>query len=138
MIEQIAYVALLSAPELASGAASVAGKMADTLVERVGNRFAAGVYDGLREKVSADACLIGNALLGAMSRPLGGLTDGLPETAARALSVALQTEGATLSDIDELRILRKLAADVSDCRDTGPALQELKRFYAEQTACSKK
>ncbi|HDR9103541.1 TPA: hypothetical protein QDB04_000261 [Burkholderia vietnamiensis] len=138
MIEQIAYVALLSAPELASGAASVAGKMADTLVERVGNRFATGIYDGLRAKVSGDASLIGNALLGAMSRPLGGLTEELPGMAARVLSGALQTEGATLADIDELRMLRKLAADVSDGRDTGPALQELKRFYAEQPACSKK
>jgi hypothetical protein len=134
MIEQVAYMALLSAPELASGAASFAG----TMVERVGSRFAAGVYDGFREKVSGDASRLGNTLLGALGRPVTGLTEGLSETAAKVLATALQAEGATLAAEDELRILRKLAADAADGRDTEPALQELKRFYAEQTASTKK
>lgn len=130
MIEQIAYLALLSAPELASGASSLAGNM----VEGVGRRFASGVYEEISGKLTRDAGLFGGTLSKAISGQMAGAVESLQASAASVLSSALQGEGVTLAAVDELRILRKLAADVADGRDIGPTLAELKQFYAKQTA----
>lgn len=133
MIEQITYLALLSAPEIASGASSLAG----TMVEAVGRRFASGVYDAVSEKISRDTSSIGNALLGAIGGRINGLAEGLQESAAQALSAALQGEGAALASAEELRLLRKLAADASAGTEVEPVLVELRRFYAQHAARTK-
>ncbi|HIH2745046.1 TPA: hypothetical protein ACYLN4_000715 [Burkholderia lata] len=130
MIEQIAYLALLSAPELAGGAVSLAGEM----VEGVGRRFAAGVYDEISGKLTRDTGLLGGAISRAISGQMTGAVESLQATAASALSSALYGEGAALASAEELRILRKLAADAADGRDIGPVVTELKQFYATQTA----
>lgn len=139
MLEQIAYLALLSAPELASvapelanGASSLAGKM----VEGVGRRFASGVYDEISKKLTRDTSLLGGTLSRAISGQMTGAVESFHATATSLLSGALEGEGATLASVDELRILRKLAAEVADGRDCGPALDELKRFYAKQMESS--
>ncbi|AQH05570.1 hypothetical protein A9R05_41850 (plasmid) [Burkholderia sp. KK1] len=130
MIEQIAYLALLSAPELAGGAVSLAGEM----VEGVGRRFAAGIYDEISGKLTRDTSLLGGAISRAISGQMTSAVESIQATAASALSSALRGEGAALASAEELRILRKLAADASDGRDIGPVLTELRQFYASQTA----
>jgi hypothetical protein len=132
MIEQIAYLALLNAPELATGTSSLAGKM----VEGVGRRFASGVYDEISDKIARDSGLLGGALSKAIGGQMAGAVESLRVSAASVLSSALQGEGAALASADELRILRKLAADAADGRDISSTLAELKQFYAKQTAGS--
>lgn len=130
MIEQLAYLALLGAPELASGASSLAGKM----VEGVGRRFASGVYDEIRENLTRDTSCLGGGLFRAIGGPMTGTVESFHATATSLLSRALESEGATLASADELSLLRQLAAEVADGRDCGPALEELKQFYTRQTA----
>ncbi|WP_321935323.1 hypothetical protein [Paraburkholderia sp. J8-2] len=132
MIEQIAYLALLSAPDLASGASSLAGKM----VEGVGHRFASGVYEAISGKLARDTSVLGGAISKAISGQMSSAVDGLQAGATRILSDALRGEGAALASMEELRILRKMAADAQEGRDIGPALAELKQFYTQQAAPS--
>lgn len=129
MIEQIAYLALLGMPELASEASAAAG----TMIEGVGRRFASGVYIEITEKLARDTGLLGGALSKAIEEQMSGALEGIQTAAASVLSNALDGEKASLASVDELRILRKLAADVADGRDVEPALTELKQFYTKQT-----
>ena len=129
MIEQLAYIALLSAPEIASGATTLAGKM----VEGVGRRLASGMYEEVRRKLALDTGRLGQSLFGAVTGQVSGVVDGLQDSASKILKEALQGEGATLASAEELRILRKLAAEAEEGQNLTAVLAELRQFYSAQT-----
>ncbi|MGT2455451.1 hypothetical protein ACU4GI_20345 [Cupriavidus basilensis] len=130
MIEQNEYLAPLSAPELASGAASVAG----SVVDGVGRRFAASMCDKVSAKLAQDTGIFSTALFGAIGGQMNVMVEKLQESAGKLLSGALHEEGAALADAEELRVLRKLAADAAEGRDIAPVLAEIRQFYVAQTA----
>lgn len=130
MIEQIAYMALLGAPEIAQGATTLAGQM----VEGVGRRFASGVYEEISEKLARDTSFLGAAMARAVESKMTGAVGGLQASAARVLAGALQGEGAALASAEELKLLRQIAAEAAEGRDIAALLARLQQFYTQQTA----
>jgi hypothetical protein len=125
MLGHLAYLAALSAPDIATASAEGAKK----LVEETGRRLAAGMIDELSAKLKTS----GGPVFGAAIGALGGISSLTVETfkedMARRCADVLKDEGVAIVAAEELRLLRDLATTAAKGGDLTEGLRNLMAFH---------
>lgn len=128
MIGHLAYFAALMAPEIADVAADAAG----SLVEKTGRRLAVGLCDEIEQRMKAGCGSVFGSLVDAVTSSSNGLADTLKTHAVPVLTRALDAEGVSVADKEELGLLRELAAQVATGADPKETLTRLKVHLAQK------
>lgn len=133
MIDHLAYLGVLLAPEMASAAADAAG----SLVEKTGRRLAAGMADELGGRLSTGGTSLFGAVAGFLERETGATLGQIQARVTSSLTEALEVGKVSLVQTEELSLLRELAVAIAGGSDTAGALSALKAFHERQATAQK-